>query len=389
VRATEARMLRRALIMTGVLVVIGVLALVAIASGKRYRLLSREYVDFQSMTGTILEHMGDAVVSIDAEDRIALINRQAERLLAIPAGLVQGRRLAELESRDREVLARLFSAREELTELELSAEDGSVRTVSVSVSRAGGAALPGATRTAVVRDLTESKRTERELNRREKLSAMGELASGLAHEIRNPLNAMSMIAHRLAKEFQTTRDSEEYQHLTGVLRSEVQRVSRDIQRFLEFARPQKPNAAQVHLEQFFSDVSALFEGQAIRKGVRFSATVEPGTTATLDREQMTQALLNLLQNALDATETGGSIRLSGSTRAGKTVITVSDTGSGIPREKLDAVFNLYYTTKDNGTGMGLPITQQIVSQHGGRITVASAPGKGSEFTITIPASSPA
>ena len=384
VRATEARMQRRALAMTGVLVVIGVLSLVAIVSGKSYRLLSSKYSNVQSLTGTILEQMGDAVVSIDAEDRVALINHQAEHLLSMSASVVQGRPLDELSPRDREVIIQIFQSREGLAEHELPATDGSIRTVSVSLSMVGDPPSKGTTRTAVIRDLTDSKRSERELQRREKLSAMGELASGLAHEIRNPVNAMSMIAQRLEKEFEPTKDTEEYIHLTRVLKSEIGRVTRNIQRFLEFARPQKPIIAQVSLGQFFSHISALFEGQADAKGVHFSATIGSGDTAAFDREQMTQALLNLLQNALDATPPGGSVRLTGSIRSIGTVITVADTGLGIPQDKIDTIFNLYYTTKDDGTGMGLPITQQIISQHGGRIAVTSTPGKGTEFTITLP-----
>jgi two-component system sensor histidine kinase HydH len=388
VQATEARMQRRALAMTGVLVVIGVLSLVAIVSGKSYRLLSREYSSFQSMTATILERMGDAVITVDHQRRIALINQQAEHLLSMPASEVQGRRTDELSARHQQLLKTLFDSPEGLAELELPASDGSIRTVSASLTLVTDNTTGESTRTVVIRDLTDQRRSERELQRREKLSAMGELASGLAHEIRNPVNAMSMIAQRLEKEFAPAKDPDEYRHLTKVLKSEIGRVTRNIQRFLEFARPQKPTVGRVSLDQFFSHVSALFEGQASAKGVRFSATMESAGTSVFDREQMTQALLNLLQNALDATPQGGSIRLTGTVRRDTTILTVADTGAGIPRDKTDTIFNLYYTTKDEGTGMGLPITQQIVSQHGGQITVTSTPGTGTVFTVVLPSGEP-
>jgi signal transduction histidine kinase len=106
----------------------------------------------------------------------------------------------------------------------------------------------------------------------------------------------------------------------------------------------------------------------------------------IDAEQMTQALLNLLQNALDATPRGGSISLRATEEAGAVVFKINDTGTGIPAESMNRIFDLYFTTKADGTGMGLAITQQIVSQHGGYINVTSEPRKGSTFTIGIPVS---
>ncbi len=388
VRATEARMQRRAFAMTGVLLVLGVLSLVAIASGRSYRVLSKQYSHFQSMTGTILERMGDAVVSIDHERRVALINQQAEQLLSMQASRVQGHSVDELDDPERKLLELLLGTTEGLRELELPAADGTPRTVSVSCSVVTDPSSGESTRTAVIRDLTEQRRSERELQRREKLSAMGELASGLAHEIRNPLNAMSMIAQRLEKEFRVADATDEYKHLTAVLRAEIQRVTLNIQRFLEFARPQKPSLAERSIADLVTHCAALFEGQAVGKGVQFAATVEKPGLASFDLEQLTQALLNLLQNALDATPSGGTIGLRVAVRSHETTISIADTGGGIPRDKLDTIFNLYYTTKAEGTGMGLPITQQIVSQHGGRITLTSTPGKGTMFTITLPTGRP-
>lgn len=239
-------------------------------------------------------------------------------------------------------------------------------------------------RTAVIKDLTDSRRLELEVKRKEKLSAMGELASGVAHEIRNPLNAISMIAQRYEKEFVPRSGLREYRSLTGVLQKEVKRVNSIVQQFLRFARPPKPQFAEVDARQFVDHIAMLFKGQAKAKDVRFSAVCEENGLLFIDAEQMTQALINLLQNALDAASKGDSITLHVCKDEKSVTFRVTDTCSGIAAEQLSRVFDLYFTTKPDGTGMGLAITQRIVSQHGGEIHVESDAGKGSRFSIALP-----
>jgi signal transduction histidine kinase len=222
------------------------------------------------------------------------------------------------------------------------------------------------------------------VKRKEKLSAMGELASGVAHEIRNPLNAISMIAQRYEKEFVPRSGLREYRSLTGVLQKEIKRMNSIVQEFLRFARPAKPQLSDVDARQFVDHVAMLFKGQAAAKDVQFSAVCECDGKLFVDAEQMTQALINLLQNALDVASKGDSIVLDASKSERSVTFRVSDTGTGIAPDHLNRVFDLYFTTKPDGTGMGLAITQQIVTQHGGEIHVESEVGKGSTFSISLP-----
>jgi signal transduction histidine kinase len=142
--------------------------------------------------------------------------------------------------------------------------------------------------------------------------------------------------------------------------------------------------SRISPKHFIDQVVTLFESQARAKGIHFKTDVDCDVELRLDREQMTQAILNLLQNALEATPAGGIIALTCTASNGAVSIVVQDTGSGIPKESLDKIFNLYYTTKPDGTGMGLAITQQIVVQHQGTIEVKSEEGKGAQFIMTIP-----
>ncbi len=229
---------------------------------------------------------------------------------------------------------------------------------------------------------------EKEMYRREKLSAMGELASGVAHEIRNPLNAIAMIAQRLEHEFTPRKGAKEYRMIAGVLKSEAGRMNGIVQQFLRFARPPGLRTAETDVRGFIDHLSMLFGPQAAGKGVTFTPVHDGPDQWTFDAAQMTQAVLNLLQNALDATEPGGSITLAGAGTASTLSISVADTGCGIPDGEREKIFNLYFSTKQNGTGLGLALVHQIVAQHSGTIDVKSSLGKGTIITIDLPSVPP-
>lgn len=385
-RSVEERMTRRMLLMSLALVAVGALVFTAIIASQNYTLISKQYAQIKSFTGSILENMRDAVVTVDHEDRITIFNRQAEVLFGLASADVIGKTPAELPAEKGKCLSSILSA--EAQELTLECPDDRTRIVSTSVSTTLRSDGGRESKTAVIKDLTESRRLELEVKRKEKLSAMGELASGVAHEIRNPLNAISMIAQRYEKEFVPRSGLREYRSLTGVLQKEVRRVNSIVQQFLRFARPPKPQLAEVDACQFIDHLAMLFKGQAAAKDVQFSAACEYGGKLFVDAEQMTQALINLLQNALDAASKGNSIVLHVCNDEKSVTFRVSDTGSGIASEQLDRVFDLYFTTKSDGTGMGLAITQQIVTQHGGEIHVESEVGKGSTFSIALPLGQP-
>ena len=381
-RSVQDRMTRRMMIMTLVLVGIGVLVFTAIVVNQNYRLVSQRYASISSLTGSILENMRDAVVTADAENRITIFNRAAEKLFDTEAAEVAGKRLDEVDATRRKCLALIFSSTDD--ELTLECAPDRTRVVSVSVSTTARADGSLESRTAVIKDQTEARRLEQLMRRSEKLSAMGELSSWVAHEIRNPLNAISMIAQRYGREFIPKTGVKEYASMTQVLQKEIARVNNIIHQFLKFARPPKLNVTELPAEQFLDHIGTLVRGQAEAKGVRFSWTCANPVQVHFDAEQMTQALLNLVQNAIDATQKGGKVSVRLGKQENDLVIDIADTGSGIPPEQLERIFDLYYSTKPDGTGMGLAITQQIVSQHQGTLRVESEKGRGSTFSVRIP-----
>ena len=236
----------------------------------------------------------------------------------------------------------------------------------------------------MIKDLTNTKRLEEEAKRNEKLSAMGELASGVAHEIRNPINAIGMIAQRLNKEFTATSNQNEYSNITQLLRTEVNRINKIITQFLSYAKPIELNIKPVDIKTLFDEVYHLFEDQAKQKGISFIKSYSDSIIVNLDHDLTKQALMNLVQNSIDATNSDGQIKLGYSKAKSDLLIEISDTGEGIPEEKQKKIFDLYFTTKKEGNGLGLSISQKIISQHNGSISFESARNKGTTFKINLP-----
>jgi two-component system sensor histidine kinase HydH len=239
------------------------------------------------------------------------------------------------------------------------------------------------------RHLRETRRLEAEIERRERLSTLGGMAAGVAHEIRNPLNAVSMGLQRLRGEFETAQD-DEYRRLLDLIQGEVRRLNGIVEEFLSLARPLTLDLRATAVADLVAEVTGLVEAEATGAGVK----IERGLPADLppvraDRDRLKQVLLNLSLNALEAMPGGGTLRLAASAARQALTITVSDTGTGIAPEMRGRLFEPYVTSKARGVGLGLAIARRIVEAHGGRITAESEPGQGTRFRIALPLGGPA
>jgi len=402
----------------GIGVVIGLLtgavaALIGlIAVRQSHALLRRAHVRLESTTGNILSGMADAVVAVDREGRITVFNRAAEQIFGYAASEAVGRPCADLIAAPTPALEETISRGEPVADLECHYETRRGRRLVLSVSTAllrdDEGRVDGGV--AVIHDLTERKRLEEEARRRDRLTAMGELASGVAHEVRNPLNAIGVIAQRLRREFTPAEDAEGYRALVDTVRAEVARVNGIVRQFLEFARPPRLNPRETDVAGLLEEAVRVVESRAGEKGLTIRRLFDGVGNAALDPDQIKQALLNLLTNAIEATERGEitvsartetekrrngetgkefltdspPLPFSGSGGRGWVEVTVADTGRGIPPENLSRIFDLYFTTHPEGTGLGLSLVHRIVAEHGGRIDVDSEVGRGTTFTITLP-----
>jgi signal transduction histidine kinase len=234
-------------------------------------------------------------------------------------------------------------------------------------------------------------RAEEALRRRDRLAAMGELASTVAHEIRNPLNAVGLTAQRLRREFlgsppdgATAADRAEAEELLGVMADETKRIDRIVQQFLDFARPPALRVEPTDLGALVRDLGERLRAHAESRGLSLETDTAAAGVARVDPAQLRQALDNLVRNAVEATPEGGRVSVVARTGRGGHTIDVGDTGRGIEPDHRARLFDLYFTTKPEGTGVGLAVTQQIVAAHGGAIEVESEPGKGTTMTVRLP-----
>ena len=383
--ALESRMIRRGIILSLVLFVIAVIVISTIFISQNLATVKEEYERVQTYSGNIIQNMTDALITTDKHGSITIFNKNAEVLFGLKESEILGKNAVNSLGKEFQFLGETLNEKDDINNIEVEYTDSenSRKILLVSTTKAYDKTGNIDSFTIVFRDITGVRNMERHVQQHEKMAAMGELASGVAHEIRNPLNAISMIAQRYKKEFKPEGNPEEYNSMTEVLLTETKRVNNIIQQFLRFARPPKLNKSIVKVNELVKDISALVEPQCKAKGLAFEVKCDCDQIVNIDIDLMKQVLLNILQNSIEAAHEG-KVMLNAYVYSDKLVIEISDTGPGIPQDKLDKIFNLYYTTKQSGTGMGLSIVQQIVSQHDGSVKVESKQGEGAKFTIEIP-----
>lgn len=230
----------------------------------------------------------------------------------------------------------------------------------------------------------ELERKNKELMQTKKLAAIGTLASGVAHELNNPLNNIYLSAQVLAREASGTCSSEAKEVMLDIL-GQAERVKRIVSQLLEFASGKEPQFRDVDLHELITDTYRHLGSSRNLENIRFSINVDsPSIFLSADEGQMEQVFTNLFANAVDAMQLQGELTVHAKREADLTVITISDTGRGVPREFQDKIFEPFFTTKDKGTGLGLAIVYNIIKKHNGDILLESEPGKGTTFTITLP-----
>jgi signal transduction histidine kinase len=226
--------------------------------------------------------------------------------------------------------------------------------------------------------LNKMQEMERQLHQAERLSAMGRLAAGVAHEIRNPLNAISMASQRLKKD--------NLDRLTGVMRDEIRRLNKIIEDFINFSKTSKIEFSRHNITDLLQEIVLLTEEESESKGVMIK--MHPGDSPlmiSMDFDKLKQAIFNIFKNAMESISNEGSIELSAKPKGKDWIsIKISDTGRGLTPEEIDKIFNPDYTTKDKGLGLGLTLAHEIIKGHGGHIQVRSRPGQGTMFEILLP-----
>jgi two-component system sensor histidine kinase HydH len=223
----------------------------------------------------------------------------------------------------------------------------------------------------------------------EKRDLLARLLGRLAHEIRNPLSSLDIHVQLLEEDLRTLRPQmpEQFSSRLEIIHGELHRLESIVEHFLRLAGPSELELEAVELPKIIAHVCELLRPEAAARQIEIRPQLQPGLpTLMADSVRLTQALLNLMINAMQAIERSGSIDVVAQLEGDTIAVTVTDSGPGIPPEKLPSLFDPYFTTKTEGSGLGLWIAQQIVIAHGGTLQAQNAPGKGAVFTMKLPVS---
>jgi len=353
----------------------------------------------EAFLATIIDSVGDGVIVIDLEGWVTLMNPAAEEITAVSRRQALGHPFATI-FRNQEILREMV-AKTAATGMTISDHENIVIRKAKQLTPVAATTFPLLLRDGesigtilVLRDLTNIRELEDAVRHADRLSTLGTLAAGLAHEIKNPLGGIRGAAQLL--EMELPSESELRDNVRIVVR-EVDRVNRIVEELLALASPRKLQLSRVNLHKVLGDIITLQKRSTGGRDVTFQQQFDPSIPPILaDEGLLTQLFLNLIKNAVEAVEERGTIRIAsrvisdysmtqkGERRSRMVAIDVSDDGPGIPKEQLEQLFTPFFTTKAKGTGLGLAICQKIVTEHRGMLKVESDPGKGTTFTVMLP-----
>jgi len=324
----------------------------------------------------ILQSVASGVLSTDESGRITKINSAGERILGVRMKDISGKELSEVFSG--ELLDLLLRERNiERGEIQCTAPSGRRLWLGFSLTSLLDKKKTPIGRLFVFSDLTELKALEAQAELRQRLSSLGEMAAGIAHELRNPMAVISGYAKLLSRQL-------EGPHLKTIeaISKEVSTMDKIINDFLSFARPGEPRKSDTELSELISEVIRDVVGK--RADITIQTDIESPLTIEGDPVLLRQAFANLIQNSIEAMPDGGEIKILGRKKENAVNILISDTGHGIPPSIEDKVFLPFFTTKERGTGLGLAIVHRTIAQHGGLIEVIRQQ-RGAGFNIVLPA----
>lgn len=356
-------------------------------TNEQLRSLFNELVLSNDRLEAALQSMFDGIVVCNLDHEPVLINKSAERILRIQGGWGSSpfwMTMADEELKDFFYLA--LTSEETILGREFALQSsGGTRIIAISLSALlSGDGIAG---TIIhIEDITDKRRKETQLRRAESLAALTTLAAGVAHEINNPLGSISIRIQLLEKLIRTEKpDKAAMSKHLEIVKEEMERLKHIVVDFLFAVRPMDIQLLSENPGPIIEQIADFVQPEADRKGIDVKLDIGADLPRVLmDKRHIKQALLNLIQNAMAAMPEGGTLGILAEVADDELRISVSDTGTGIPEELLTKIFEPYFTTKKNGTGLGLTITFKIIKEHAGEISLESKEGRGSTFTIHLP-----
>ncbi len=377
----NARIIRRFGFISIILLFIGGILFSLVLIRQNLETTRKQYQVVETYSSKLIRSVSDAVIVLDEKNHIRIFNPAASKIFGKSESETIGRDFQSIV--DCADCAAITSSVEQMKQVECRI-GGKTKYLLTSRSRFRDENDEPNT-ILIIRDLTSLRQMEVQVQRNERLTAMGELASGVAHEIRNPLNTIGTIVQQLDKDFEPKESGAEYHELAGLVYNEVKRINETVQHFLRFSRPDPLYPEPFILSEMLKALKKQYQPLLESNGGSIAVQQKWDGEVVWDRKQMQQVFMNLIQNAADAGKTEVHISIAVHPLSDEEIeIAIVDDGPGIPAEILPRIFNLYFTTKANGTGIGLSIVQRIIYEHEGSINVNSVEGRGAEFLIRMP-----
>jgi len=370
-----------------------VVAILAGGLGEQYRATRQELEtrqkdlrDLQAFKDLVFQSVGTGLIALDQEHRVTAFNRAAEEITGVVAPHAIGQAWSSLigAAIPLEPIEAVIAANPRAStrhEAVLRRPDGTSVPVRMTFSalRSGEGERLGLI--SACEDLSAIREMESRMRQADRLATVGRMAANIAHEIRNPLASLTGAIEVLTSPL-TADDARE--RLSQIVARESERLNHIIKNFLEYARPAPLSIATFDVAAAAEEVLLLLEHRASPGSLKVIREFAPSIPWAVDAQQFRQILWNLSLNAVEAMPEGGELRVSVAVRGAKLEVAVSDTGDGIAAADVSHVFEPFFSTKSEGTGLGLALVHRIVQEHGGEIDVRSLPGLGTTFTLTLP-----
>ena len=354
--------------------------------GQQLRGVHEIFSTMRENLDSVMAGLEDGLLLFTRDARAVMVSPAAEKFLGAPAGQFIGRKVTDIFPAGHPLRAALRIEGDELSEVasetELETAQGTKRVgVSVQAIQEDGERM-GALVT--LRDLDSLESINTQLQVSERLAALGRITAGVAHEVKNPLNSMRLWLENLKESLPKEQESGA-QDAVRVLDKEIDRLDMVVKRFLDFTRPMEVRLEATHLAELLKEVMQVAQPQLQKANVQVAQLLPIDVPEVyVDRALLKQAVLNLVLNAAEAMPNGGQLRVVLSRRGEMAEITVGDTGKGIPAENKQKIFQLFFTTRPGGSGIGLASTFRIVQLHNGSIDFSSEVGRGTTFRIELP-----
>ncbi len=357
---------------------------------RAYRTSQRSLRDVKNLAADILSSMEQAVITTDRQGVITSINRRGLELLdvgeeSVGAPLSEACQVIDLESFRRESIPKDPSR---VVRDYVVAQPQGNRILRAFCQPLRDAQEQQIGSVLQLRDVTDRALTEQQMQRMERFMGLGSLAAGLHHEIKNPLSALSLHVQLFEEQFEGQPLPAETREILGVLKTEVTRITGVLESFRSYASIDRLTRTTVFMDRLLDRQVRLITPQASALGVQIQTEIEsPLPRLKGDRGKLEQVILNLLINAMDAMPGGGLLTISAAVQENYVIVRVADTGHGISDDLRPHLFDPYFTTKGNGTGLGLALSEKIVRQHGGILELCPSE-QGAVFAVSLPIEGP-